>query len=504
MDPATFGPDAVTLTGPAGVVPAAGVTPVDGSGDTQFDISFGPVGTTGAYTLKVGPHIQDVTGHEMDQDGNFIPGEDPNDAFFTSFIVLGPKITASFPVNGSDAFPLDHIRVTFSEPMDPATFTPDKIASFVGPNGPIPVTDVQPVAGSNNTRFDILFDAQTDSGTYTMVIGPDIRDLFGNEMDQNGNLIPGEIPGDQYTARVNVASGLTPLGPDGFGYTAAGFPASDQDILGKPGTFTIITAADDVSVPVNLGTNTFSFYGRTYTGNNQLFVSSNGLITFGSANSASVNTDLTSSPPQAAFAVLWNDWIKDTNDPTGPMVVGKFTAVDGNGVPHRLVIEWNQVRHFGNFQGRLTFEAVLGLNTGDTPSQFGVNFLNLQSGDRFAEGAGSTVGIKDAGTQGANRLLVNFSGTSPFVGTSQAIIFATGDGPAVAPLGSALREPATLPSPAAVAEPARPSLSARDPSAVAAVAQVVAGSGEDVAPVVAAAFGHDEVAEAAGLGDPLA
>ena len=115
---------------------------------------------------------------------------------------------------------VDHVRLTFSMPMDAASFTPDKVASFIGPSGDaIPVTGVSVVAFTNNTQFDVLFDPVGLQGSYTMVIGPDIRDLYGNPMDQNGNFIPGEVLDDQYTAIFSVLgpqiTALTP--PEGCG-----------------------------------------------------------------------------------------------------------------------------------------------------------------------------------------------------------------------------------------------------------------------------------------------
>jgi hypothetical protein len=363
------------------------------------------------------------------------------------------------------------------------------------------VTGVVPVPGTNNTRFDIQFDAQATDGAYTMVIGPNIDDTFGNPMDQDGDFIPGEIPSDQYTAAFTIAATPAPLGPDAFGYTAAVTPSSDQDIVGKPGTFTIIAAGSNTYNEVSLRSNTFSFYGNTYTGAYRLWVSPYGLVTFGLPTSLSTNSDLTSTPSQATIAVLWNNWVKDFGDPTGPMVVGKFAAYDGNNVPHELVIEWNQVRHAGDFTGRLTFQLALELNTGSSPGRFGFNFLNLQSGDPYAEGAGSTVGIKAAGVQGGDRLLVNYPGTSPFVGTGQAILFATGTDPAAALVTARPDEPRTAAptAPAAAAPALAPlGLSALDAGAPEAVPAVKDGS-----PLTPVTTPPDPLAQAAGLEDPF-
>jgi serine protease len=99
-------------------------------------------------------------------------------------------------------------RVTFSEPIDPTTFTTSDI-TLTGPGGKaIAVTGVSAVAGTNGTQFDVTFPLQAATGTYTLVVGPDARDLAGNAMDQNRNGKPGEA-GDRYTATTAVAGTKT-------------------------------------------------------------------------------------------------------------------------------------------------------------------------------------------------------------------------------------------------------------------------------------------------------
>jgi hypothetical protein len=72
----------------------------------------------------------------------------------------------------------------------------------------------------------------------------------------------------------------------------------------------------------------------------------------------------------------------------------------------------------------VSFQAILGINTGTAPGDIVFNYLDLRSGDTWAEGNNATVGIKANGTQSAtqlsNRLLVSFPGTSAFVGTGEA------------------------------------------------------------------------------------
>jgi hypothetical protein len=203
VDLATFTVQSIaSFSGPNGSIGIASVTPTAGSDNTQFDIGFAPQFITGGYTMVIGPDIRDLAGHQMDQDGNFVEGEFPGDAFAAQFDIRGPAILSTTP--NTTVGPVFSLRVTFDEPMDASTFTVDDVASFTGPNGPTSVVGVAPVAGSKLTQFDISFAPQTTTGRYAMVIGPNIRDVLGNPMDQNDNLITGETPDDQYTAKFSV------------------------------------------------------------------------------------------------------------------------------------------------------------------------------------------------------------------------------------------------------------------------------------------------------------
>src|SRR5262249_3078683 len=155
----------------------------------------------------------------------------PDDRFVGGFLIQAPQVVRSV-VPGGPFVPFGSVRVTFNEPIDAATFTPDQVTQFTDPDGnAIPVTDVRAVDGSGGRQFDILFPSQAALGTYTLVLGPDIRDPFGNPM------------GRPYTAALNVFNPC--LGPDGFGYTACAHPFQDLELLGQPGTFTILEFGDD-------------------------------------------------------------------------------------------------------------------------------------------------------------------------------------------------------------------------------------------------------------------
>jgi hypothetical protein len=295
INPSTFRLDQVagftravgsTVTDLSGAL--LGVTPVDGSGNHQFDITFTDQTAVGAYSLVLGPNIQDVNGNPMDQNHNGIAGEPgiapAGDQYAALFNIAGAQVTASTP-NGIAGFAgtVNHVRFTFNEAMNPTTFTPDQV-SFSDPQGnAIAITGITPVAGSNNTQFDVSFVPLNLAGAYQMVIGPNILDPFGNPMDQNGNLIPGEIPGDQYTAQFTIESPAvvsttltgtfnhqvvdhgqvvfnTPIDPNSF--TADQFSLVDSG--GNPVNVLSITAADGTNTRFNVTFDPQSALG-TYT-----------------------------------------------------------------------------------------------------------------------------------------------------------------------------------------------------------------------------------------------
>lgn len=115
----------------------------------------------------------------------------------------GPYVLQSDPSGGVGGV-VSSIRLTFQESIDPTSFDAGDIASFVGPQGAIPVAGVAEVPNSLNRQFDVTFAPQAAFGTYTMVIGPSICDLAGNWMDQNQNGVGGEVPGDRYTASFTI------------------------------------------------------------------------------------------------------------------------------------------------------------------------------------------------------------------------------------------------------------------------------------------------------------
>jgi subtilisin family serine protease len=144
----------------------------------------------------------------------------------------GARVTTAV-FSGTATTNFNNVRVTFNEAINASTFTTADV-TLTGPNGSaITPTSVTAVSGTT-TQFNVSFASQTAAGTYTIVVGPAINDLAGNAMDQNGNNVNGENPGDRYTATGTIGGRFT--------YSAGGLPVNIPDLT-------------TVSIPITINDN---------------------------------------------------------------------------------------------------------------------------------------------------------------------------------------------------------------------------------------------------------
>jgi len=164
-------------------------------------------------------------------------------------------------------------------------------------------------------------------------------------------------------------------GPNTAGYRAYDVPAPNLPLTASiSGTTTLApTSVDDGTASIDLGTNTFRYYGTTYTGTGQLFVCTNGFISFLTANTANTNTALASGPTQAAIAPLWDDLHLRSGS-----ILSRFVDIDGNGINDYLIVDWHGIGFFsgGTASGDLTFQAWLQLNSGTTNGDILFNYTD--------------------------------------------------------------------------------------------------------------------------------
>ncbi len=412
VDPTTVTAAGFSLTGPSGTIPVTGVQQLS---NTKFRASFAQQGAVGTYTMTVSPVIKNTLGAYLDQNNNGT-GNEVADQFFNIFTIVSPKIVASTP-SGQTTTPVTSVRLTYNKTMDSSTFTMADIVSFTGPGGVDlmgQILSVVPVTpGPASAVFDVNFTSQGNLGNYSLVVGPDVRDAEQNLVDQNSDGFT-NTTADRFTA--SFAAGV--VGPDTFGYVAMPDTFQNIDLVGQTGIFTIHTSADNASVAVNLGTSTFTFYGTTYTGASSLFVSTNGLITFGSSNTSASNGAM-STISQPAIAVLWDDWRAGTGNPE---VLGKFFDDNTDGINDRLVVQWNKQYHSGSTAGTITYHAILELNTGAVQGKIVANYPDADSGDAYSNGAFATVGVKATGT-GGSALQVLSNNVQFLIGSGKAFQF---------------------------------------------------------------------------------
>jgi fibronectin type 3 domain-containing protein len=138
----------------------------------------------------------------------------------------GPRVTAASPT-GTVASPVDRVGLTFSEPILDGSFTTADVVSLTGPAGPIAPTAVNKI---DATHYEVVFPSQGAAGAYSLTVGPDIRDLVDNPMDQDQDGFNGEAIDDRSTTAFVItppASALrqydfgTATSPLAVGYTRA-------------------------------------------------------------------------------------------------------------------------------------------------------------------------------------------------------------------------------------------------------------------------------------------
>src|SRR5262249_27209990 len=88
-----------------------------------------------------------------------------------------------------------------------------------------------------NRQFDITFTPQSTVGDYTLVVGPHIADMAGNELDQDRDRIPGENGDDDVTVTFMIVRSNV--------YDAPSLPLS---IGGFDSWGSYLTIADDLPI----------------------------------------------------------------------------------------------------------------------------------------------------------------------------------------------------------------------------------------------------------------
>jgi hypothetical protein len=329
-----------------------------------------------------------------------------------------PYVILASPA-GSNLGTVSSATFQFAEPLDSASFSVADDVILTGPGG-VNLTSRITASNVSGRILTLTFGQPLAAvGNYTVQVGPNIVSADNaTPMDQDRDGTPGEAIEDVFTGNFSVTRSV---GPEAFGYTAAEYafePGLDLQI-GQPGVNTLINGvASNFALLTLPAGNTFNFYGTNYT---QLFPNTEGLITFGTGSTSSTNSDLTTSPTQAAIAAFWDTFSTSVQGTGAATDSAVLWTIRGN----ELIVEWSDLAATTTSNGSVTVQAVLELNTGSAPGRIRLNYPDVTVG-----GSTAAVGIKDAGTQTTvNRRLslqnVTTVGApgSPWVATGKALIF---------------------------------------------------------------------------------
>jgi hypothetical protein len=214
IDPATFTAADVTVQG-LSRWSVLSVRPVPNSNNRSFDVNL-RAPATGGYRLTIGPDVRDLAGNRMNQDGDATNGELTADRYVFE--------DRTGPVLRSATHLYQSLRLTFSEAVDAKSFTLADIVLADTAGKAITPVSLTEVAGSNGREFDLKLKGFPKGG-YNLTVGPNMTDLLGNLMNQDGDRTNGEATQDQFVQKFRDSTGPVMQGITGsrtwFGITVA-------------------------------------------------------------------------------------------------------------------------------------------------------------------------------------------------------------------------------------------------------------------------------------------
>ena len=209
IDPSSFTVDDLLLKGPEGQ-PISPISPPIHVGDNVWRIEFPAQTTEGTYHLAVGPLIRDLDGNPLDQNQDGAVAEEPEDIYDAAFTIdFTPlQIVQHAPDGVWNSF-VDAIEVTFSEPIDPSSFTADDV-NLIGPAGAV---EISPPVQVSDHVWQIPLVTPLENGPHTLTVGPQITDLAGQQMPQaytgQFQIIVPNLTGELLTVPTTAGPGST-------------------------------------------------------------------------------------------------------------------------------------------------------------------------------------------------------------------------------------------------------------------------------------------------------
>jgi len=162
----------------------------------------------------------------------------------------------------------------------------------------------------------------------------------------------------------------------GLQYLVRSTPAATA--METPPAATTGPTGDDTSVLANIGFN-FSFNNTIYT---EVNINSNGVLNFGTSNTAYANTALPGPVAQSIYP-YWDD----LNPPKGGTIT--YGMIGTTPETQKFVVTWNAVSLYSNKKNKVTFQVVLYSN-GD------IRFRYPNVSGNKANGSSATIGVQEA------------------------------------------------------------------------------------------------------------
>jgi hypothetical protein len=218
------------------------------------------------------------------------------------------------------------------------------------------------------------------------------------------------------------------IGPDAFGYVATDEVAYTFEDLSVSLTSTrILVGENDATSLVPIGFS-FGFYG---TAESELYISTNGLLSFDESypwfvNRALDSVDLVGDPRM--IVPLWHDWTFEGE--LQPLTDAVYYDTLGSPGSQRFVVQWNRAYNdTPTLSDFVTFQAVLYENGNLLFHYFDATTLVAPSD----HGGSATVGIRNAGGTASGEFL-QWSSDAAVLSDGQTILFTAVPEPATAPL----------------------------------------------------------------------
>lgn len=173
--------------------------------------------------------------------------------------------------------------------------------------------------------------------------------------------------------------------------------------IDQPGTRVLGNDDDAYTGPINLGFN-FRFFNQAY---NQVYITSNGLLTFGSSTASNSNTGLGGALPAAInampmIAVAWDDWTTTPYGTDGVYYSNSYNSCAGGPGCGVFIVEWHATKRYGSSNpDNVAFEAVLY----EDSNRINLNYIWMDTGGYAAMGGSATAGIRDANADTNGRYL---------------------------------------------------------------------------------------------------